>query len=217
MTGIAKNLRHLAIGSAIATAVGTATGCATDAPSEPAGLSSASASAPAGDSTIDIYVSLEDVAVSAEASRDATQNQLLASVRGATAAYHRVDAAIADGYVLGSPCEAMPGQGIGIHYRKGSLIDGVVDPSRPELLVYEPRRNGDLELVAVAFVVRASAWDPTHTSPPMLGNQVFEDKRVPDWSSPPFPNYELHVWLWKHNPNGMYATTNPLVSCEAAP
>ena len=42
----------------------------------------------------------------------------------------------------------------------------------------------------------------------MLGNHVFEDKRVPDWSSPPFPNYELHVWVWKHNPNGIYATTN---------
>jgi hypothetical protein len=91
-----------------------------------------------------------------------------------------------------------------------------VNPSQPELLVYEPRKNGDLELVAVAFVVRASAWDPTHNSPPMLGDQVFEDKRVPDWSSPPFPNYELHVWVWKHNPNGMYATTNPSVSCENA-
>jgi len=51
----------------------------------------------------------------------------------------------------------------------------------------------------------------------LVGSQVFEDKRVPDWSSPPFPSYELHVWVWKHNPNGMYATTNPLVSCEAAP
>ena len=144
------------------------------------------------------------------------QNQLLATIRDATARYHEVDAAVADGYIQGSPCEAMPGQGIGIHYRRASLLESreaVIDPSHPDLLVYEPQGNGRRELVAVAFVVPAATWDPKHTSPPMLGDQVFEDKRVPDWSSPPFPTYELHVWVWKHNPSGMYATTNPLVSC----
>ena len=146
---------------------------------------------------------------------DVNQIQLLATTVLATARYHRVEAAIADGYVQGSPCESMPGQGIGIHYRKASLFDAVVDPSQPELLVYEPKKNGNLELVAVAFVVPAAAWGSTHSAPPMLGDQPFEDKRVPDWSSPPFPNYELHVWLWNHNPNGLYATTNPRVSCEA--
>lgn len=154
--------------------------------------------------------------VSAAATSPAAQNQLLAEIRQATARYHRVDVAIADGYVLGSPCEAIPGGGIGVHYRKSSLIDAVVDPSQPELLVYEPQKNGNLELVAVAFVVRASAWDAVNSGLPMLGDQVFEDKRIPDWSSPPFPNYELHVWVWKHNPSGMYATTNPTVSCELA-
>jgi hypothetical protein len=145
---------------------------------------------------------------------EADQNQILATIREATARYHRVEAAIADGYVQGSPCESMPGQGIGIHFRKSSLFNAIVDPSQPELLVYEPQSNGDISLVAVAFVVPSAAWDPTHNSPPMLGDQVFEDKRTPDWSSPPFPNYELHVWVWKENPNGMYATTNPKVSCD---
>jgi hypothetical protein len=146
---------------------------------------------------------------------DADQNQLLATIRASTARYHSVDAAIADGYVQGSPCESMPGEGIGIHYRKASLFDATTDPSQPELLVYEPKKNGDRELVAVAFVVPAAAWGSTHSGAPMLGDQVFEDKRVPDWSSPPFPTYELHVWVWKHNPNGMYATTNPNVICDA--
>lgn len=147
----------------------------------------------------------------------AAQNALIAEIREGTARYHRVEAALADGYIHASPCEAIPGHGIGIHYRKPSLVDAVVDPSHPELLVYEPRKNGSLELVAVAFLVPAAAWDATHFSPPMLGDQVFEDKRVPDWSSPPFPTYELHVWVWEHNPAGMYATTNPLVGCEFAP
>jgi len=153
----------------------------------------------------------------ADVTPTAAQNALIAEIREGTARYHRVEAALADGYVLGSPCEALPGHGIGIHYRKSSLFDAVVDPSHPELLVYEPRKNGDLQLVAVAFVAPAGAWNAAHVGLPSLGNQVFEDKRVPDWSSPPFPTYELHVWVWKHNPDGMYATTNPLVSCEFAP
>jgi hypothetical protein len=198
-----SKLRQLAIGAIVATAATTA--CSTDQPLQPAGRLSAGTVARGVGALAPTNV------------RGAAQQQLLATIRQATAHYHRVDAALADGYVQGSPCESMPGQGIGIHYRKASLIDGVVDPAQPELLVYEPRANGNLELVAVALVVRASAWDPTHNGPPMLGDQVFEDKRVPDWSSPPFPNYELHVWVWKENPNGMYATTNPLVSCEAAP
>jgi len=26
--------------------------------------------------------------------------------------------------------------------------------------------------------------------------------------------YELHVWTWKQNPNGMFVDWNPSVSCE---
>jgi hypothetical protein len=182
---------------------GTAVACS-DFPPQPTGF------APLRDAT------LGPGAASTSFTTGADQNQLLAVIREATAHYHRVDAALADGYVQGSPCEAIPGGGIGTHYRKLALFDAVVDPSQPELLVYEPQKNGDLQLVAVAFVVRAAQWDVANSSPPMLGDQVFEDKRVPDWSSPPFPNYELHVWVWKHNPNGMYATTNPTVSCEFA-
>lgn len=26
----------------------------------------------------------------------------------------------------------------------------------------------------------------------------------------------LHVWVWKHNPNGMFEDWNPNVSCEHA-
>src|SRR4051812_9655063 len=107
MTSTAKNLRQLAIGAIVATAA-----CSADSPSQTTEPRSGSP------------VARGAIAVSADVSSDAAQNQLLATVRQATAAYHRVDAAIADGYVLGSPCEAMPGQGIGIHYRKGALIDG---------------------------------------------------------------------------------------------
>jgi hypothetical protein len=78
---------------------------------------------------------------SADVADGAAQNQLIATIRQATARYHRVDAALAAGYELGSPCEAIPGGGIGVHYRKSALFDVVVDPAQPELLVYEPRKT----------------------------------------------------------------------------
>lgn len=152
----------------------------------------------------------------ADVAEETAQNHLLATIREATASYHSLDAALADGYVLASECEAIPEGGIGVHYRKSSLFDVVVDPAQPELLVYEPQQNGDRRLVAVAFVVPAAPWDAIHSAAPTLGAQVFEDKRVPDWSSPPFPTYELHVWVWQHNPIGIYATINPTVSCQFA-
>jgi hypothetical protein len=31
---------------------------------------------------------------------------------------------------------------------------------------------------------------------------------------PPF--YELHAWVWKHNPSGMFNDWNPLVTCPTA-
>jgi hypothetical protein len=27
-------------------------------------------------------------------------------------------------------------------------------------------------------------------------------------------HYDLHVWLWKHNPSGLFAPFNPEASCS---
>jgi hypothetical protein len=153
----------------------------------------------------------------ASAEEVAEQNRLLATVRAATARYHRIEAALANGYVQGSPCEARAAGGMGAHFRKNALIDGVVDPTQPEILAYEPQKNGEWRLVVVEFLVPAAVWDATNSAPPMLGNQVFEDRRLPGSGGPPFPNYGLHVWVWQNNPSGMYSPWNPTVTCDFAP
>lgn len=142
----------------------------------------------------------------------AEQNKLNAQIRQATAHYHQVERAMADGYTPAGGC--VPG--MGIHYVNFGLVDGTVDPSMPEVLVYEPQKNGKLKLVAVEFIVVAAAWDATHSSPPMLGSRVFDDHRPVGSPGPPFPNYQLHAWVWKNNPAGMYTPFNPTVSCEFA-
>jgi hypothetical protein len=147
-----------------------------------------------------------------EADHSAAQNEVNASIRRATARYQQLDAALADGYALASGC--VPG--MGYHYLKESLLDGVVDPSQPEILVYVPQRNGRQRLGAVEFMVPAAAWDPFNDGPPMLGSRAFDDHRAPGSGGPPFPHYQLHAWVWMHNPSGIYSPFNPASSCEFA-
>jgi hypothetical protein len=144
----------------------------------------------------------------------------LAAARAETAKYQRLDNAIADGYgklvdANGISCIDNPGVGgMGVHYVQGDLVgDGKVNALTPEALVYEPQRHGRLRLVALEYVVFQSDWDREHRSPPRLFGQEFE--LVPAgnrYGLPPF--YELHAWVWKHNPRGLFDDWNPRVSCE---
>jgi hypothetical protein len=81
----------------------------------------------------------------------------------------------------------------------------------PEALLYEPR-DGKLQLVAVEYVVLADAWNAKNQAPPVLMGQLFNYVGAPNrYGLPAF--YELHVWAWKANPDGVFADWNPNVSC----
>jgi hypothetical protein len=132
----------------------------------------------------------------------------LATLRSATARYHDLDAAIADGFVLLHPCEERPGEGpVGAVYVDPSRLDGIIDPAAPEALVYEPARNGRFKLVAAEFAVPYIAW--SEPDPPEFMGAVFQPEGE-------FGVYGLHIWIWRHNPEGMFAEANPRVSCDAA-
>jgi hypothetical protein len=61
--------------------------------------------------------------------------------------------------------------------------------------------------------VIASEWHASHPEPPVLMGQHFHYVGSPNrYGLPAF--YELHVWAWKDNPNGMFTDFNPRVSCE---
>ena len=144
------------------------------------------------------------------------EGELLAQVRQGTARYQRVEAALDDGYVRGSPCVSSVFGGKGYTYQNAALFDGIVDPSAPEMLNYEPTRNGRLRLVSVTFLVPAAAWDPSHPTAPTLGGQTFLDRRLPGSFGPPFANYALYASVWRPNPRGLYDQYDPTVSCEFA-
>ena len=142
---------------------------------------------------------------------------VFAEIRASTARYHRFDLAVADGFVPLSPCVVgPPGAGaMGFHYGNPALIDGTVDPSNPEILLYVPQKNGRMRLVAVEFMVAAAPWDATHSSAPTLAGATFDDHRDPATRHGiPFAHYDLHAWVWHHNPAGMHAPFNAQVSCS---
>jgi hypothetical protein len=141
-------------------------------------------------------------------------NSLVQTVREATWPFEDVAAAEAAGYGMFLGCVSGPQAGaMGFHYPNPALIgDGLLDASRPEILVYEIK-NGKHSLVAVEFLVLAEDWDANNASPPVLQGQVFHYNGSPNrYGLPAF--YELHVWAWKQNPNGVFADWNPNVSCE---
>jgi hypothetical protein len=139
---------------------------------------------------------------------------LVEEVRRATAPFQDVAAATTAGYAPFLGCVSGPQEGaMGVHYVNGSLVgDGVVDPQRPEALMYEAK-DGRLRLLGVEYIVPAEAWDARSKTPPTLMGQTFHFTASPNrYGIPAF--YALHVWAWKHNPHGMFVDWNPKVSCE---
>jgi hypothetical protein len=139
----------------------------------------------------------------------------LARVRAATARFHELDVALAEGYGPLHTCtDEESGLGaMGQHYVKGTVVgDTVFDLAQPEVLVYEPTANGRMRLVAVEFVVFADAWAQVSSSPPTLfGRQLALVPEPNRYGVPAF--YQIHVWLWKSNPAGMFSDWNERVSC----
>ena len=140
--------------------------------------------------------------------------KLIQLVRDATKKFVDVNAATAAGYQPFLGCVSSPDHGaMGNHYVNSALVgDGVLDASRPEVLIYEPS-GGGLQLVGVEFVVIADTWLASHTSPPVLEGQSFQFVSSPNRYGLP-AHFELHVWAWRDNPNGAFVDWNNKVTCE---
>ncbi len=166
----------------------------------------------------------------------------LDEVRAATARFQNVEAALAEGYVRdpGNMCDTAPMMGrpaalggMGIHFFRPDLLgikgppnprvdgDGThTDFRKPAILIYEPRADGSLELVAVENLVFKKAWHAAGNK----GLPTFHGVEYDDMADDPEtkvdeahgfePHYDRHVWLYRPNANGMFAQYNPTVTCR---
>jgi hypothetical protein len=142
--------------------------------------------------------------VHAQTARD----ELLKSVRQATARFNSTTQALRAGYQPDDHCVAVPGLGgMGYHWVNEDLVGPFWDPREPQVLLYAPGRGGNLRLVGVEYIViDVPDIEQEH---PHFGDQPFDVGGTPI----PDPHWSLHVWLYEDNPNGMFAPFNPNVSC----
>jgi hypothetical protein len=130
--------------------------------------------------------------------------------------------AVRDGYFstvacINFPHESMPGHiqypkgAMGVHFLNPALIAPVLDPKKPQILLYEPDANGSLRLTGVEwFVPLALAKE----RPKMFGHEFLGPMEGHEPVMPAdLAHSDLHVWLFKDNPEGMFAPTNPAVKC----
>ena len=136
----------------------------------------------------------------------------------ATARFHDVDQAIEAGYsfrlpeLSGKTCITEPGVGaMGVHMVNLALVvDPAINADEPEVLVYEPRNDGTLKLVALEYVV----FQSDSARPSLFGKQ-FDIVGAPNrYGLPAF--YALHAWIWKPNPSGILSAWNPNVECDGS-
>jgi len=165
----------------------------------------------------------------------------LSAVRAATERFRDLNVALAAGYIrdpfdLCETAEMMgrpPALGaMGVHYFRPELL-GVTAPPNPRvigsgthtdfltpaILIYEPQANGSFELVAVENLVFAAAWQAAgHATLPSFQGVPYDlmqdnPSTSVDEAHQFEPHYDRHVWLYRENPNGVFAQFNPNVTC----
>ena len=165
----------------------------------------------------------------------------LAEVRQVTERYRDVNVALKEGFIRDpfDLCDTaemmgMPAQlgAMGVHYFRPDLlgvteppsprVDGVgthTDFRKPSILIYEPQADGSMQLVAVENLVFQAAWRGAgHPKPPTFHGVEYDtmadNPNTPIDEAHMFaPHFDRHVWLYRSNPNGMFAPFNPAVSC----
>jgi hypothetical protein len=167
----------------------------------------------------------------------------LAAVRAATARFQDVRQALAEGYVRDpmNVCDTAEMMGkpaklgsMGIHFFRPDLLGIKAPPNprvngngthtdflKPSILIYEPQADGSLQLVAVENLVFRWAWrEAGNTAPPSFQGVAYDlmedDPSTKVDEAHMFePHYDRHVWIFRDNPNGVFAQFNPKVSCAA--
>jgi len=166
----------------------------------------------------------------------------LAQVRAATERFQDINVALAEGYIRdpANMCETAEMIGrdaalgaMGVHYFRPDLLGITAPPnprvngtstytdfSLPAILIYEPQADGSMQLVAVENLVFKAAWAAAGNSePPTFHGVAYDDMQddpatTIDEAHNFEPHFDRHVWIYRDNPNGVFAPLNPAVSCQ---
>ena len=143
------------------------------------------------------------------------QNKLIQIVREVTKQYLDINNAIAARYGPFLGCVSGSDHGaMGIHYVNPNLLNGTIDATHPQALIYEPSKNGETKLVGVEFITGAATWlKNKNNQSPLLEGQVFLLVDSLNRYAVPNPFSEFHVRAWRDNPQGPFVDWNDHVTC----
>lgn len=171
---------------------------------------------------VPLALSLATVARAQTASSAMPVGSDMSSLRASLDKYRDPLVAIRDGYFSTLGCVDFPrpggmgemqypAGGMGVHFLNPALIGPQLDTLRPQILIYEPDRRGRLTLVAAEWFapMQLVPQRPSLFGRPMDGPMEGHAPVMP----PELHHWDLHVWLWKNNPAGMFTPTNPTVHC----
>ena len=106
-----------------------------------------------------------------------------------------------------------PKGAMGVHF-VNVTISGPPDPMKPNVLIYEPVGK-ELKLVAAEWLVPLTPNTkerPSLFGQPFMGPMEGHEPLIPK----EYVHYDLHAWLFKPNPLGLFSPTNPDVNCKDA-
>ena len=143
------------------------------------------------------------------------------ALRNSLRKYEDYKVAVRDLYLSTVGCVHYSGEKIAgyMEYAEGAMgvhfVNVTVhgpDPMKPNVLIYEPVGQ-NLKLVAVEWLVPLTSDTkkrPSLFGHPFMGPMEGHEPLIPK----EYVHYDLHAWLFKNNPFGMFAATNPDVSCK---
>jgi hypothetical protein len=164
-----------------------------------------------------LVATLAGAAFAATGTTDPQVLRDLAAVRQATAKYHDMNAALADGFIQTPNCVESPDGGMGIHFiNPARLMDPAINILEPEILLYIETENG-MKLLGVEYWFSIGAPDtpipdPAPPSPFIFDRPLDGPMDAHDPGQP--PHYDLHAWVWQANPDGIFAPFNRNVNCQ---
>ncbi|MEO7369064.1 MAG: hypothetical protein ABIZ36_13995 [Gemmatimonadaceae bacterium] len=146
----------------------------------------------------------------------------LAAAKTALSRYSDPLAAVRDGYFSTVACVdfpkgatdgpvVYPPGAMGVHFLNTANIGPKLDPTKPQILIYEQIGN-KLKLTAAEWfmpVEAAGGVAPTIFGQSLNGPMNGHEPIMPA----SLKHYDLHVWFWKNNPKGMFTSTNSTVKC----
>ena len=196
--------------------------------------------------TVGLAATMADVSHAPRTGRPAAPPQTavpdLAALRNATLRFRDVNVALKEGYVRDpmNLCDKAEDMGkaaelgvMGIHFFRPDLL-GITGPpspkvsgtgthtdfTQPSILIYEPQKDGALELVAVENLVFIKAWEAAGKTAPPSYQGVPYDRMADDPATAIDeahmfePHYDRHVWVYRDNPKGVFAQFNANATCK---